>query len=225
MANHTLVSTLAGFFTGIFVMCCTPSVTQSIQETKSSCSLKKSVDNAQKDEKESKDFVEGTGWIIKLDDTWKKEKLTSNDGLEFSATKRGFKSVKFATGSIVVVPWNECPIKFINEMSQSYIEITGSTPIGDVAIDINGQTWYIFTFKDPNGPLGVFATTANHKYGYAVQCVTVSENISDTVDVCSDFISGIILKEKRDLSKEQKKNDGKKEEKKKTRDDKKIIFL
>lgn len=144
----------------------------------------------QKSQKEtSSKFISGTEWEADLS-SWKVERF--DPPRELIATKENYKSVKLAIGSIMVLPWNECPSTFMRSAAMSFIESNQARPLKETTIEINGYLWYLFSFEIGNSMVGIFGSTANGNHGFIVECTALGD-LDDQIEVCADFIASFII--------------------------------
>lgn len=195
MTTATLISAIV--LGGI--LHCTNSKTVQL-DSKESCTLNSTVELDSDDQNSfipnhSMNVQEGTGWIARFDEGWEITRGPEK-GTELLAMIEDIGSLSYVRTTISVEDWNTCPVKFMSKSIKSYIVTHDVMPLKDAAVDLGGQTWYIFTFVDEKGQFGMFATTASTEHGFVLDCVTSGESAQESIDICSEFLANVALTDK-----------------------------
>ena len=204
--KRILMSLITGIMVIGGVLCCIPAQQNTpVLEDSRGCTLQRGLDNEKiYSVSEGMKDASGTGWVALFDENWKLKKGSEGSPYELHVMRQDFKGVDVAYGSIMVMNWDECPTKFISGAVEAYIMLNDITPLKDAVATVGNQTWYVFVFKTKDDLIGTFAATAKGDYGFTLECITSTENVDDTVEICSDFIASFRITAKETTSKKEK---------------------
>lgn len=174
-------------------LCCAPKGNQTIAIEKSSCTLTNQSGKVVYTPDSTKTSISGTEWIAQFDPRWKVILHDIEEERELIVEQKNFKTVKNALASVFVVPWAECPAKFISNAADTFIISNKIIPIKDAIVEINGRNWYVFSFIFDEEITGIFAATANGNHGFILECAAFGNDDDDKLEVCADFIASFVI--------------------------------